>query len=584
MLYFAAQMKCLFLFLQLLLISHSLRAQGADKQTLLRILANRNEKEMAADETLLLDTYNRADSAGKQTLLALLDAQTGSSDACTAARSLAWKGVVLRRPPFSSKEAGVFMQQANNRAVESGDAYLQVQCFEIYAADCMSQGKPETALFYYLKAAELRKNLDDACFIYKTPAMYGTIGELLHKMQEYAQSTWYIRQSFAAISSGTLYTSAYNTIGLNYQRLRQYDSALYSYHKAMQNAESDHDSVWTGIVSGNIGSLYFEQGQYEKALPLLWKDYRSCLIAEPRSAGNTLQRIALIYLRRHQPDSALLLARKSLQLVQKGGRGYNASFVRNAYGALGEIFKKTGPIDSAFFYGDIYHRINDSINQVIAANRADVAQARLDFEKGSNRIQALLQEKQAERTWRNLLVAALVLLLIAGWFYFRWQRQRYHTRQQALLHQQQMAAAEINNAREKLDEFTQHIIDKNELIDQLQQQLLQQHVQVNEQLLNQSILTENDWLRFKEMFDKAHPGFMPQLKSIAPDITTAEIRLAALIKLNLGNKHIASMLGIGTDAVRKTKSRLRQRLQVTQEDGLEDFIKTIQLHHGNRPG
>jgi len=59
------------------------------------------------------------------------------------------------------------------------------------------------------------------------------------------------------------------------------------------------------------------------------------------------------------------------------------------------------------------------------------------------------------------------------------------------------------------------------------------------------------------MFDKANPGFISQLKSMAPDITTAEIRFAALTRLNLGNKHIASMLGIGADAVRKTKSRLR---------------------------
>ena len=82
------------------------------------------------------------------------------------------------------------------------------------------------------------------------------------------------------------------------------------------------------------------------------------------------------------------------------------------------------------------------------------------------------------------------------------------------------------------------------------------------------------------MFDKVNPRFIPQLKSIAPDITTAEIRLAALVKLNLGNKHIASMLGIGTDAVRKTKSRLRQRLQIDNETELEDFIKKIQSYNG----
>jgi tetratricopeptide (TPR) repeat protein len=571
-----------FLTLLICLVVHTLlQAQPVDENLLLRIVGNTNKATIARNDSLLLSIYGKADSASKVQMLGFFDKKSGSSDAHTAALSLMWKGVIMRRPPFNNKGAEVFMQQANNRAVESGDEYLQVQCFETYAADCMSQGRPETALFYYLKSVELREKLDEALLRYKTAAMYGTIGELLHKMQDYTQSTWYIQQSFAVLSTGTLYTSAYNTIGLNYQRLKQYDSALYSYTKAIQNAESNHDSVWIGIVSGNIGSLYFEQGQDEKALPLLWKDYHSCLVAEPRNAGNTLQRIALICLRRRQSDSALLLARKSLQLVQQRGVGYNAAFVRNAYGALSEVLKKTGQPDSAFFYSDIYHRMNDSINQAVAANRADVAKARLDFEKGSNRIQALLQEKQAEKIWRNLLVAALALLLIAGWFYFRWQRQRHFIKQQALLHQQQMAAAEIKNAREKLEEFTQNSIEKNELIQRLQEQLERQNMQVNDALLNQTILTENDWLRFKDMFDKANPGFMPQLKSIAPDITTAEIRLAALIKLNLGNKHIASMLGIGTDAVRKTKSRLRQRLQIDNETELEDYIKTIQSQKGD---
>lgn len=553
-----------------------LQAQPVDEKLLLRMVSDPSKKTMGYNDSLLLKIYGKADSAARVLMLGFFDKGTSSGNHYTAARSLMWKAVMLRRPPFNNQqEAEVLMQQANNRAVESGDEYLQVQCFENYAADCMSQGKPETALFYYLKSVALRKGLDDVYFRYKTPAVYGTIGELLHKMQEYAQSTWYIQQSFAAQPTGSLYTSAYNTIALNYQRLQQYDSALYSYTQAIQHAESDHDSVWVGIVSGNIGSLYFEQGQDAKAFPLLWKDYYSCLLIEPRNAGNTLQRIATIYLRRGQMDSALLLARKSLSLVQQPGVGYNAAFVRNAYGTLSEVFKKTGRPDSAFFYGDIYHRLKDSINQVVAANRADVAKVRLDFEMGNNRIQALLQEKQAEKIWRNLLVAALTLLLISGWLYFRWQRQRHFIKQQAMLHQQQMAAAEIKNAQEKLAAFTQKSIEKNELIEKLQAQLQQQNLQVNDELLNQTILTENDWLRFKEMFDKANPGFMPQLKSIAPDITTAELRLAALIKLNLGNKHIASMLGIGTDAVRKTKSRLRQRLQINSETELEDIIKTI---------
>jgi DNA-binding CsgD family transcriptional regulator len=94
-------------------------------------------------------------------------------------------------------------------------------------------------------------------------------------------------------------------------------------------------------------------------------------------------------------------------------------------------------------------------------------------------------------------------------------------------------------------------------------------------LLQQTILTENDWLRFKAMFENARPGFIVHLQKAAPGITTAELRLATLIRLNIGNKHMAAMLGIGADAVRKTRSRLRQRLMINNDAEMETYLQQI---------
>jgi cell division protein FtsB len=74
----------------------------------------------------------------------------------------------------------------------------------------------------------------------------------------------------------------------------------------------------------------------------------------------------------------------------------------------------------AFYYADIYYHLKDSLNRVIASNRADVALTKLDFEKTTSKIQLLLQEKAIEKQKRNLLLIVLVLLITAGWFYFRW--------------------------------------------------------------------------------------------------------------------------------------------------------------------
>lgn len=569
-------MKRLFLLTQYLIafIAASAR-QNIDKQTLLNILSNKDTQLFAKNDSLIRRYYTQYDSVARVQFLDFLNNQTNSNDLFLAARSLAWKGVVISRFPFHSNESSLYMKQAINKAVESGNEYLMVQCFEIYGDYCLATDKPETALFYFLKSTELRRKLGDRYFFNKSVQVFGALGEILYKMQEYEQAIQYIQQGLNLSGNRkNQYASSLNTIGLAYQRLSKYDSAILWYNKGLASAMANNDTIWQGIIKGNIGSLYFEQKEDSRALPLLWADYSITVNNETNNAGNTLHRIALIYLRQNKTDSAYLLAKESFRIVSTF-KPANQWFIRNAYFTLSEIFRKKGNIDSAFFYANIYHRINDSLNQAVARNRTDVVQTKLDFEKTSNRINILLREKKLESNKRNLLLAGILLLLIACWFYFRWQKQLHQSRQQQLMHQKEKAETEIKNAQEQLSVFTGHLVEKNELIEKLQQQLQLQNMEINEGLLNQSILTENDWLRFKDMFDKANPGFIKQLKLIAPDISTAEVRFAVLIRLNVGNKHIASMLGIGADAVRKTKSRLRQRLQLTAGTELDDFIKRI---------
>lgn len=550
-------------------------AQPVDENALLRMLGNRNERLFRKNDSSLLVIYTKADSATRVQLLHLFSQHSTSSDDYTAARCLAWKGVMVIRSPFNEPDTATWLLQAVNRAVKSGDTRLMIQCFETYGDNCYSTGKPETALFYFLKSAELRQQLGNDCFYFRNVQHYGKLGELLYAMQEYEQAIPWLRSTVNMKSPPYhTHTSVMNTLALTWQHSGQYDSALYWYNRSMETARASRDTVWEAIAGGNTGWLYFERQEYDKALPLLWKDYQININKEAANAGNTLHRIALIYLHRNKTDSALLLAKKGLAIVT-AAPVVNPRYLRNACMAVSAVYRRSGPADSAYYYSDWYHHINDSLNQALARNRSDVVQTRLDFEKTSNRIHSLLEEKRTEKIRRRLLLAGIAIMLAVAWGYLRWQRQKFRMQRQLLLQRQALAETEMNNARSQLEAFARSTVEKNELISNLQEKLQQQNMQVNEELLNQQILTENDWLRFKDMFERAHPGFMNRLQQLAPDITTAELRYAALIKLNLGSKHIAAMLGIGADAVRKTKSRLRQRLQITAEDGLDEVIKTI---------
>ena len=136
------------------------------------------------------------------------------------------------------------------------------------------------------------------------------------------------------------------------------------------------------------------------------------------------------------------------------------------------------------------------------------------------------------------------------------------------------------SAKDQLKMFTENIIEKTNLIEKLESRIkgkettLEQHVIITE-LSQQTILTEEDWNKFKSLFEKIYPGFFISLKEKFPDITLAEQRMAALTRLQLTPKQMASMLGISVDSVHKTRQRLRQRLRVSQESSLEEIIAGI---------
>jgi DNA-binding CsgD family transcriptional regulator len=135
-------------------------------------------------------------------------------------------------------------------------------------------------------------------------------------------------------------------------------------------------------------------------------------------------------------------------------------------------------------------------------------------------------------------------------------------------------------AAEQLEKFKAELISKNEHLEELitslqEHQNRQMDTQRMEELSRQMILTDDDWQNFKQLFEQTYPSFFNQLKVKAPGITEAEQRMAALIRIQLNTKQVASMQGISADSVHKTRQRLRLRFGTDSTVELENIIATI---------
>jgi hypothetical protein len=288
------------------------------------------------------------------------------------------------------------------------------------------------------------------------------------------------------------------------------------------------------------------------------------------SGANSLQWVARIDLIEGKKDSALYRVKEALRLLD---RGSSLNYWENVYYATADVYKAIGNYDSAYKYAQLYNQQHESNEKTVANSRLEISRIKLENLQNSLVIENLHREKQAEELKRNFLLVAIVMLFIIAMLVLNRQRQK-------LLHKKQMAEADSVAAKEQLQLFTQNLIEKTNLIEQLQQQVNRRTLTVEQQDLisgisNLTILTEADWEKFKTIFEKIYPGFFIHLKEKVHDITLAEQRMAALTRLQLSINQIASILGISPNSVYKTKQRLRQRLHLDPEKSIEEILTTI---------
>ncbi len=95
-------------------------------------------------------------------------------------------------------------------------------------------------------------------------------------------------------------------------------------------------------------------------------------------------------------------------------------------------------------------------------------------------------------------------------------------------------------------------------------------------LKNLKILTEDDWTRYKQIFQQVYPNYYGQIQYKYGDILSkAEIRMILLLKTTNSHETISSILGISKESVRVCIYRLRIKLNLKTKKELNALIDNI---------
>jgi DNA-binding CsgD family transcriptional regulator len=302
--------------------------------------------------------------------------------------------------------------------------------------------------------------------------------------------------------------------------------------------------------------------------------------------------LSAIFLKRNLPGESKKFLDISLNSAHIAGD--NESYF-TAYNAAAAYYRNIKNPALYMVYSDSADIYNGKLAVQKDLNTKYKIEMAVQNEQVKEREKSFAGEKRQQLLLRNAIIAFVVLLMIISLLLYNRAQIKNKSRRQQLIAQKQLAENELKTATQQLNAFTQSIREKNEFIEKASKEIERVNAELklakNEKhgfvsqpetdnhtlrLLQSSVLlTDEDWKNFTLLFEKVHDGFFYRLKQRLPGLSPAETRFAALIKLQLTNKEMASMLGVGTEAIRQIRSRLKKKLNSGDEERIEELVEKI---------
>jgi DNA-binding CsgD family transcriptional regulator len=191
----------------------------------------------------------------------------------------------------------------------------------------------------------------------------------------------------------------------------------------------------------------------------------------------------------------------------------------------------------------------------------------------------LHKEQQSKEKYIIILVSALLLLAFLLFYLIRnrkniLEREKINKEKQLIkfdlelkskqLVSESLKSITIQNTKEELLHQLEEVIQELPKIHHTKFQQIIHNLKLNR---TSSLLSE-----FEARFTGVYEQYYDKLKTIAPDLTPHELRICALMRLNIPTKEIAILTNRTTGTVDNTRSTIRKKLKLEDETNLQDYL------------
>lgn len=183
----------------------------------------------------------------------------------------------------------------------------------------------------------------------------------------------------------------------------------------------------------------------------------------------------------------------------------------------------------------------------------------------------LAKKKQEILRFQISLFVIIFLVLLAALM--------ARSRLQQLKHQkkQQLSAEQLEHKNRELTTHMLQLIEKEEIIKTLSEHLEESNPSSSTKATLKALKKQSIslWESFNTRFVEQNGDFYERLQKKVPNLTPAELKLCALIKLNFSGKEMAYLLGMTMNSLHVARHRLRKKLKLERETNLTGFINSI---------
>lgn len=502
-----------------------------------------------------------------------------------------------------SKQSLQYGQQALDLALEQNYPEGLAMAKRVLGVAFWTLGEPKKALENLTESQRIYEQIGNeegaTNALMNSGMVYADIEEHTKALEIYNKSI----ETFSRLGLNSRIATTFTKIGTVLIEEKKWDDAKEYLTNALNMHSKDGFEYGQAEAHNWLGKLFLDTNDLELAQYHLRRasEISQKIVDEDGMLSNNILMGRLLRMRQEYDQAEKILTAAYNTADAKQLKKYKLASLRQ----LKLLRKEQGKLQEALELYNQFILLKDSIfsttkSKQIAAmefgNELALKQQEISFLKENERINNIIK-------WN--LIISLIVLACLGFVVFRHQRLKSIKKQELLVQQKQLlhskeelAKSDLENARLKQEQlkqelefknkeltaYTLNFVQKNELLLQLQEQIegIQQGNNSQKQLselqrtLRQNVSIDRDWQDFRRFFEEVHSSFFVKLKEKHPDLSANDLKLSALIRLNLSIKETASVLGISPESAKTARYRLRKKLNLQPEDALLDYFLRLE--------